>query len=353
MTLILCHLIAWTLGLLLDLVVGDPPKLPHPIRAIGWLIAVIDKRVMDPVMQRAAAAAPAKDDDDVSASRAAIRRPRREFFAGVFLCCVVLATTALVTAALLFAAYRVSLILGVVVEAVLTCWLLAARCLADESMKVCKALRTGDLEKARYAVSMIVGRDVARLDEAGVARAAVETVAENASDGVVAPALYAFLGGPVLGFLYKGINTMDSMVGYHNDRYEHFGKAAARLDDLANLLPSRLCAILMILAAFLAGSRYSGREACRIFRRDRYNHKSPNSAQTESACAGALGLRLAGDAWYFGKLVRKPYIGDARREIEPEDIPRACRLMFAAEAIGVVLALASAAAAWAITTCCG
>ena len=189
---------------------------------------------------------------------------------------------------------------------------------------------------------MIVGRDTERLTEEGIIRAAVETVAENASDGVIAPLCYIALGGPVLGFLYKGINTMDSMVGYHNEKYEYFGRAAARLDDAANFIPSRFSALLMVGAAFVL--RMDWRNGWRIFLRDRRNHKSPNSAQTEAACAGILGVRLAGDAWYFGKLVKKPYIGDDSRPVEAEDIVRANRLMYAAEWLGLVLALGAGTA---------
>ena len=184
---------------------------------------------------------------------------------------------------------------------------------------------------------MIVGRDTKPLSEAGITRAAVETVAENASDGVIAPLFYLAIGGPLLGWLYKAVNTMDSMVGYKNDRYLHFGRAAAKLDDLVNLIPSRLAALLLIVSAYLL--RYDGKNAYRIWRRDRRNHKSPNSAQTESACAGALGLRLAGDAWYFGKLVPKPYIGDEIHPIEPQDIRRVNRLMYGAAGIMGLLAL--------------
>ena len=204
-------------------------------------------------------------------------------------------------------------------------------------MKVWTALRSQDVEGARYAVSMIVGRDTSVLDEKGILKAAVETVAENASDGVIAPLFYLAIGGPLLGWLYKAVNTMDSMVGYKNDRYLHFGRAAAKLDDLVNLIPSRLAALLLIVSAYLL--RYDGKNAYRIWRRDRRNHKSPNSAQTESACAGALGLRLAGDAWYFGKLVPKPYIGDEIHPIEPQDIRRVNRLMYGAAGIMGLLAL--------------
>jgi adenosylcobinamide-phosphate synthase len=239
----------------------------------------------------------------------------------------------------MFAAYRLSPIAGVAVEAILTCYLLAQTSLRRESMKVYRELKDGTLESARKAVSMIVGRDTEVLDETGVTKAAVETVAENFSDGVIAPMLYAAIGGPVLGLTYKAINTMDSMVGYRNDRYMWFGTAAAKLDDLVNYIPSRLSALLLIAASDVSGSDYDASRAFRIWKRDRANHKSPNAAQTESAAAGALGLQLAGDAQYFGKTVRKPFIGDKVREIEAFDIVRVNRLMTAASFIGFALCM--------------
>ena len=202
-------------------------------------------------------------------------------------------------------------------------------------MKVYHALKTGTLEDGRHAVSMIVGRDTQALDEKGVIKAAVETVAENFSDGVLAPMFYMVIGGPVLMFLYKGINTMDSMVGYKNDRYLYFGRCAARLDDAANFIPSRLAGIMLILAAYLGN--FSGKDAKRIFLRDRKKHASPNSAQTESAAAGALQIQLAGNAYYFGKLHEKQFIGDPIREIQVEDIRRMNKLMYLASIMSAVL----------------
>ena len=240
---------------------------------------------------------------------------------------IVLLLTGMLAALILSGAYVIHPNLGMVIEAVMTYQILAARCLQVESSKVWKQLNAGSLEGARKAVSMIVGRDTEYLTEEGVAKAAIETVAENTSDGVIAPMLYTALGGPVLGFLYKAVNTMDSMVGYKNEKYLHFGRAAAKLDDVVNFLPARISALLMIGAAFISGKRYSGKQAWRIWRRDNRKHASPNSAQTESVCAGALGIRLAGDASYFGKVVKKPYIGDPTRAVEPEDIRRTNRLM--------------------------
>ena len=202
-------------------------------------------------------------------------------------------------------------------------------------MAVYPCLVSGDLPAARTAVSRIVGRDTQSLDEAGVAKAAVETVAENASDGVIAPLIFLAIGGAPLGMFYKAANTMDSMVGYKNDKYLYFGRAAARWDDILNFLPARLSGVLMCLGAVAAG--YDGKNAWRIFRRDRKNHKSPNSAHTEAACAGALQLRLAGPSWYFGRLVDKPYIGDDQRPIEPLDILRSGRILYATAFFALLL----------------
>ena len=311
------HLAAILAGYLLDLCLGDPHSMPHPVRAIGNLIVWLEKYLRP------------------AGKKHATERGERR--AGVLFVCLVLLVTGSVAGAILWISRLGGIWIQTVVEAVMTYYLLAARSLRDESMAVCRKLEAGEIEEARYAVSMIVGRDTKPLSEAGIARAAVETVAENASDGVIAPLFYLAIGGPLLGWLYKAVNTMDSMVGYKNDRYLHFGRAAAKLDDLVNLIPSRLAALLLIVSAYLL--RYDGKNAYRIWRRDRRNHKSPNSAQTESACAGALGLRLAGDAWYFGKLVPKPYIGDEIHPIVPQDIRRVNRLMYGAAGIMGLLAL--------------
>lgn len=240
---------------------------------------------------------------------------------------VIFATFAM-SVIIIVAAYSINLYAGVIAEAVMTWQILATKCLRVESMRVYDALRTDGVDAGRRAVSMIVGRDTSVLDAAGVTRAAVETIAENTSDGVIAPMLYTAIGGPVLGFVYKAVNTMDSMLGYKNYKYMYFGRFAARLDDVVNFIPARISAYLMIAAAFIGGRQFDGKNAYRIFKRDRFNHASPNSAQTESVCAGALRVQLAGDAVYFGKLVKKKYIGDGLREIEYEDIKRANRLMY-------------------------
>lgn len=219
----------------------------------------------------------------------------------------------------------------------LVCYeMLAAKSLWRESMKVCKCLEQGDREEARNHVSMIVGRDTSLLDEEGIARAAVETVAENASDGVVAPFLFMMVFGPIGGMLYKAVNTMDSMIGYKNEKYLAFGRAAAKLDDLLNFIPARLTGCLMIVIAWIWPGM-DGRKSAQIFFRDRKKHASPNSAHGEAACAGALHLQLAGDTWYFGVLHKKEYIGEDERRIEPGDIRRANWLMLGSEGILVMI----------------
>ena len=306
------HIIAFIAGFVLDLLIGDPHFIPHPVRLIGSLISFLDKRLNSDVKYNS------------SENEANLTKYKR----GVLLAFTVIIATFIVSAMILVAAYSINLYAGVIAEAVMTWQILATKCLRVESMRVYDVLRTDGVDAGRRAVSMIVGRDTFVLDEAGVTRAAVETIAENTSDGVIAPMLYTAIGGPVLGFVYKAVNTMDSMLGYKNDKYMYFGRFAARLDDVVNFIPARISAYLMIIAAFIGGRQFDGRNAYRIFKRDRFNHASPNSAQTESVCAGALRVQLAGDAVYFGRLVKKKYIGDRLREIEYEDIKRANRLMY-------------------------
>ena len=250
---------------------------------------------------------------------------------------VIFATFAM-SVIIIVAAYSINLYAGVIAEAVMTWQILATKCLRVESMRVYDALRTDGVDAGRRAVSMIVGRDTSVLDAAGVTRAAVETIAENTSDGVIAPMLYTAIGGPVLGFVYKAVNTMDSMLGYVEPPYKDIGLVPAKADDIANYLPARISALLMLAAGGLL--RMDVKNGWKIFCRDRYKHASPNSAQTESVCAGLLDVRLAGDAWYHGVLHKKEYIGDALRQIEHEDIPRACRLMYGTTLLALLLGCA-------------
>ena len=305
-------LYALILGFFLDLFIGDPHGFPHPVVLIGKLIDVTEKgmRKIFP------------------------KTVRGENFAGAAIWLIVVIVSTALPTLLLWLAYGVSRWLGLALETIMCAQILATKSLRQESMKVYQALQTGDLEKARHAVSMIVGRDTQRLDEAGVARAAVETVAENTSDGIIAPMLFLAIGGAPLGFFYKAVNTMDSMLGYVEMPYKNVGLVPAKMDDLFNFLPARISALLMLAAGALLGM--DGKNGWKIFKRDRYNHASPNSAQTESVCAGLLGLRLAGDAWYHGVLHKKKFIGDAHREIEDTDIPRACRLMYGTAVLSLV-----------------
>lgn len=309
-------------GFLIDCLLGDPAALPHPIVLIGKGIAALEKALRKRF--------PAT--------------PEGERAAGRLLVVCMLLLSALIPAALLWLCSLVSRWLFFAVCCVMSWQIFAAKCLKQEAEKVRAKLDAGDLHAARYQVSMLVGRDTAELTETQVAKAAIETVAENTSDGVIAPMFYLMIGGPVLGFVYKAINTMDSMLGYKNDKYINFGRCAARVDDAANFLPARISALGMIAAAALTG--FDGKNAARIWRRDRRKHASPNSAQTESVCAGALHIQLAGNAFYFGKLYEKPFIGDPDRPVEAADISRSCRLMYGTS---VVLLLVMEAAGLLIT----
>lgn len=300
-------LIAVIAAVLMDRIFGDPYLMPHPVRYIGKLIAYLDLKLRIPC-----------NNDE-----------KKERIAGVVLVILVNTITVSIVYICLYFSYHFNVIFGVILEAFWCYQLLAARCLQVESKKVYDALIADNTKKARKAVSMIVGRDTERLDNTGITKATVETVAENTSDGVIAPLIFIMLFGALGGFFYKAVNTMDSMVGYKNDKYRYFGTAAAKLDDLCNYIPSRLSALLIIVISLLCG--YNAKNAYRIWKRDRCKHASPNSAQTESACAGALNIRLAGDAWYFGIKHEKPYIGDDVRKIEAEDIRRSWKLMYGSE----------------------
>ncbi len=303
-------------GFVLDTLFGDPPWLPHPVVLMGKAISALEKRLRARMPQT----------------------PQGELLGGAVVAFTLPVGTFLLTSLVCLGAAKLSPWLGLAVQMFWCGQALAAKGLAQESTNVYRALIKPDLPAARKAVSRIVGRDTQNLTLEGVTKAAVETVAENASDGVIAPLLYMLLGGAPLALTYKAINTMDSMLGYKNEKYLYFGRAAAKLDDAANYLPSRLAGLLWCAAAALTGNSPKG--AWRIWRRDRRCHASPNSAQTESACAGALGVQLAGPAYYFGEYYAKPTIGDPLRPIEPEDIRRANRMMYAESVLALAVGLA-------------
>ena len=303
------YLGAMLAGFLIDCVIGDPASIPHPVVLIGKAISYFEKRYREEFP----------------------KNEEGERKAGLCMNLTVLLLTALLSSALVYISKAISPWLCFAVCTVMSWQIFAAKCLADEAKKVLKALREEGLDAGRKQVGMLVGRDTENLTEEQVVKAAVETVAENASDGVIAPMFWMLLFGPIGGFVYKAVNTMDSMVGYKNDKYINFGRFSAKLDDVFNYIPSRISALAMIGAAYIGG--FDGKNAARIWKRDRRNHSSPNSAQTESACAGALRVQLGGNAYYFGKLYEKPTMGDPDRAIEGEDINRACRLMYVASII--------------------
>lgn len=300
-------------GFILDLIFGDPHWLPHPICLIGNLIGFLEKNLRRLL-------APGK---------AAL------LLGGALMVVIVLSLSYVVPYAVLMLAEQVNPWLRFALETIMFYQIFATKCLRDESMKVYTALHNNDLEDARVKLSWIVGRDTKELTAEEVTKGAVETVAENTADGIIAPMFYMFIGGAPLAFLYKGINTMDSMVGYKNDKFLYFGRCAAKLDDVANFIPARITGILMILASYFLNMNAAG--AWKIFWRDRYNHLSPNSAMTESVTAGALNIQLGGDHYYFGKLVHKDTIGDNIRPVVAEDIVAVNNLLYMTAVISLLL----------------
>lgn len=304
-------LTALVIGFILDCLLGDPYNFPHPIRFIGNLIA--------------------KTEGFLKGRFKGIS----DYSKGVILSFFVMIVSTVIPVGILLISHKISPYLRLFIESIMCYQILAARSLKVESMKVYYELNKKDVTEARKKVSMIVGRDTESLDEKGIAKAAVETVAENTSDGVIAPIFYMIIGGAPLGFLYKSINTMDSMIGYKNEKYINLGRFAAKLDDVVNYIPARISAYLMIFSSWILRLNYKG--AFKIYKRDRYNHASPNSAHTEAVCAGALDIQLAGDAYYFGKLYKKPSIGDDIRSISEDDIPRSVKLMYVSALIPIVI----------------
>lgn len=306
--------VALCVGYLLDRLLGDPHRLWHPVQGIGKLIEWIEK-----ILWKIFALSEEKDENKYKKS-----------FAGFLLVVIVLSCVMGTTIGIYYLLHKYCPQLKLVLSSLICYQMLAAKSLKDESMKVYDALskdgtKEEQLMAGRNAVAMIVGRDTESLSVEGVVKATVETIAENTSDGVIAPLFYMALLGPLGGLLYKTVNTMDSMIAYRNTRYYYFGTAAAKLDDLLNYLPARISALVMIQACGVLG--FDKENSKKIYKRDRYNHKSPNSAHTEAVCAGALRIQLAGPATYFGELHDKPTIGDKLREVELEDIKKANQLL--------------------------
>ncbi len=300
---------------ILDVIFGDPHYRYHPVCMIGRMVSKGEKTVR----------------------KLFSKTPKGEYASGMVLSVVVVFVSFFIPAWILGVLKDINIYLSLAVQILFCYQILAAKSLKKESMKIYNALMEDDLEKARENLSYLVGRDTENLSREAIIKAAIETVAENTSDGVVAPIFFMALGGAPLAFAYKAVNTLDSMIGYKNDRYLYFGRFAAKLDDVCNWFPARVSGILMVFSAFLIG--FNGKNALKIFRRDRRKHSSPNSAQTESACAGALNIQLAGDAYYFGKLYKKPTMGDKNRDVIAKDIKHANRLMYTTSVLAAICAV--------------
>ena len=315
--MIIAQAAALGIGFLLDMIFGDPNFFLHPVRLIGGLVSITEKALR----------------------RIFPKNKTGETVGGALMVIIVTAVSGAVPFVILLLLYRRNIIAGAAAESVICYFMIAARALGREGNKIYYSLLRRDIDKAREQVSMIVGRDTDSLDDVGITKAAVETIAENICDGIVAPLIYMALGGAVLGCMYKAVNTMDSMVGYKNERYLYFGKAAAKLDDIANYIPSRIAARVMIFASRLLG--FDAGNASYIHRRDSRKHASPNSAQTESVMAGALRIRLAGDAYYFGELYKKPFIGDSIKDVKYDNIKQASRIMYLTSVICAAVLVAA------------
>ncbi len=305
---VLCILAAFAL----DSLVGDPQWFPHPVRLMGAYIGGFEKVV-----------------------RRIVKTERILRLAGILLTLSTVVLAYSVSMLVLYWAASFNMWAYYLVYTILAYTCLAARCLSFEGKRIRDALQAGDIAQARKLLSYIVGRDTENLDESGITRGAVETVAENTSDGVIAPLLYLFIGGVPLAMAYKAVNTLDSMVGYKSERYLHYGWASAKLDDLANYAPARMTGIAITAAAWFLGLDAKG--SFRILGRDSQNHSSPNSGFPEAAAAGALGIQLGGTNSYFGRPVPKPTIGDFKRPLNRQDIADMNRLMYGAVVLAIIV----------------
>ncbi|MCR4657952.1 MAG: adenosylcobinamide-phosphate synthase CbiB [Lachnospiraceae bacterium] len=317
-----------TIGFILDLIIGDPSYGFHPVVIIGKMISLLEKILR----------------------RIFPKKSVCEALAGGILAVIITLVSFYSGWGLMYLADKINTYVSFALGCLISYQCIAVRAMLRESRNIYEVIKTGDIHKARKAVGRIVGRDTDGLDMEGVIKADIECVAESLCDGVIAPLFWLMIGGVPLGLAYKAVNTMDSMIGYKNDKYLWFGRAAARLDDIANFIPSRIAALLIMFCHRVLKScqqnRPSVTKSCQqnrpfdtfhIWMRDRYNHASPNSAQTEAAMAGILGLRLGGPASYFGKKVDKPYIGDDIKSPEAEDIPKANSIFLASSIAGLIV----------------
>ncbi|MEG2246625.1 MAG: adenosylcobinamide-phosphate synthase CbiB [Peptostreptococcaceae bacterium] len=295
----------------LDLIIGDPYSFPHPVRFIGNLIRFVEMKIRN------------------------IAKTKKQLKIGGFILWIVTVGTTITVTSLILNIFMVSKILYMIISSVILYTTLSTKCLADEAKKIYEVLKMGDIEKSRKQLSYIVGRDTTSLNEQEIIRATVETVAENTVDGIIAPMMYGFIGGPVLAMSYKAINTLDSMVGYKNEKYGDLGFASAKIDDIANFIPARITPFFMMIASLPL--RFNAKESIHIAIRDRKNHKSPNCAYSEGAVAGALEVQLGGTNMYFGKEVYKPTIGDKHRELEIEDIIRTNKIMYVTSFVALII----------------
>ncbi|MCR1877316.1 adenosylcobinamide-phosphate synthase CbiB [Paraclostridium bifermentans] len=304
-------ILVMVIAYLLDLVIGDPYSFPHPVRFIGNLIRFTEGKI-----------------------RIIFKSKKQLKMGGFLLWTITVGFTALVTN-LILNLLCINNIFYAIIASIILYTTLSTKCLADEAKKIYEVLKTGDIEKSRKQLSYIVGRDTTSLNENEIIRATVETVAENTVDGIISPMMYGFIGGPVIAMAYKAINTLDSMVGYKNEKYGDIGFASAKIDDIANFIPARITPFFMMIASFILG--FNSKKSIKIAMRDRKNHKSPNCAYAEGAVAGALEVQLGGTNMYFGEKVYKPTIGDKDRELEAEDILRTNKIMYLTSFIALVI----------------
>lgn len=303
-----------TIGFILDLIIGDPNNPVHPVRIIGRLCTILEK-IMRNIFKNSLK------------------------LAGLIVWIITVAVTFLVTFFIVYIARKVNLYFGIIVEGILIYFCISSKGLVVEGKKVISYLLKNDIIGARKQLSYIVGRDTESLDEKGIVRAVIETIAENMSDGVIAPIFYGGIFGAPLAMAYKAVNTMDSMFGYKNDKYMEFGFFPAKLDDVFNYIPARITGFIIIISSFILG--YDYKNSYKIYKRDRYNHTSPNSAHPEAAMAGALKVQLGGSNYYFGKLVEKPTIGDRLKEIETRDVDCTAKVLYLSAFISYLIMIAA------------